>query len=132
MNYNLINTVKKINFFIFIYYQKMNYYKILDIDRTNDINIIKKAYFKKSIENHPDKGGSQEKMIEINLAYENILKLLYNDKINKNINYEDFFIYLDKLLNKYYNEININEIYNLIIIVEIIGKILFMINYLNI
>ena len=48
---------------------KKDYYKILGIDRNTAPNDIKKAYFKKAKEFHPDvnKGeGAKEKFAEIN------------------------------------------------------------------
>ena len=47
----------------------MNPYKELDVDRKASKEEIKKAYHKKAKANHPDKGGSTEKIKEINRAY---------------------------------------------------------------
>ncbi|CDU25700.1 related to DnaJ homolog subfamily C member 3 [Sporisorium scitamineum] len=49
--------------------QSKDYYKILGVKRTDDLATIKKAYRKMARENHPDKGGSQEKMAQINEAW---------------------------------------------------------------
>ena len=38
----------------------MNYYDILGVGRDAPIDEIKKAYRKKAIEHHPDKGGDEE------------------------------------------------------------------------
>ena len=49
------------------------YYKILGISITKDKSIIKTAYRKLCFQYHPDKGGSKEKFIEINQAYEYLI-----------------------------------------------------------
>ena len=48
----------------------MNYYSILGIDKTANIKAIKKAYHKKAMKEHPDKGGNEEKFKKIARAYE--------------------------------------------------------------
>lgn len=47
-----------------------DYYKILGVGRTADAATIKKAYRKMAREHHPDKGGSAEKMAQINEAFD--------------------------------------------------------------
>lgn len=47
-----------------------DYYKVLGIPRDADKKTIRKAFNKLAKENHPDHGGSQEKMSQINEAYE--------------------------------------------------------------
>ena len=42
-----------------------NYYDILEIERTADDNMIKKAYKKGALIHHPDKGGSDEMFQQI-------------------------------------------------------------------
>jgi DnaJ family protein C protein 3 len=49
--------------------QSKDYYKVLGVKRTDAMATIKKAYRKLARENHPDKGGSQEKMAAINEAW---------------------------------------------------------------
>ena len=44
-------------------------FKILNINAGADKNQIKKAYYRLAREHHPDKGGNEEKMKEINTAY---------------------------------------------------------------
>ncbi|WFD32019.1 hypothetical protein MSPP1_003061 [Malassezia sp. CBS 17886] len=46
-----------------------DYYKTLDVARDADERTIKKAYRRLAREHHPDKGGSQEKMADINEAF---------------------------------------------------------------
>jgi len=46
-----------------------DYYKVLGVTRDADDRTIKKAYRRLAREYHPDKGGSQEKMAEINEAF---------------------------------------------------------------
>lgn len=50
-----------------------DYYKVLGVDRQTASNDLKKAYFKKAKEFHPDVNkdpGAKEKFAEINEAYE--------------------------------------------------------------
>lgn len=49
------------------------YYEILGISITKDKAVIKSAYRKLCFQYHPDKGGSKEKFIEINQAYEYLI-----------------------------------------------------------
>lgn len=42
--------------------------------------IIKKAYKEMAIKNHPDKGGSTDKMAEINIAYDTAMKYFNRNK----------------------------------------------------
>jgi DnaJ family protein A protein 2 len=46
-----------------------SYYDLLDIPKTANQSDIKKAYRKKALEHHPDKGGDEEKFKEINKVY---------------------------------------------------------------
>ena len=48
----------------------MNPYKILEVDKSTTDREIKQAYRRKSRECHPDRGGSDEAMQEVNRAYE--------------------------------------------------------------
>lgn len=48
---------------------KKNLYDILGVDESATAEEIKEAYRNSSKENHPDKGGSSEKMAEINHAH---------------------------------------------------------------
>lgn len=47
-----------------------DYYKVLGVPRDVDGPTLKKAYRKLAKENHPDKGGSAEKMAQINEAFD--------------------------------------------------------------
>ena len=46
-----------------------DYYKVLGVNRKADTKEIQKAYRQKARENHPDKGGTPEKMAEVNEAF---------------------------------------------------------------
>lgn len=46
-----------------------DYYKVLGVSRDADERTIKKAYRRLAREHHPDKGGDQEKMTQINEAF---------------------------------------------------------------
>lgn len=47
----------------------MDHYETLGIDRQASADEIKKAYRRKAAEAHPDRGGSQDAMAEVNSAY---------------------------------------------------------------
>ncbi len=49
-----------------------DYYEILGVDKNAAPEDIKKAYRKKAIEHHPDKGGDEEKFKEAAQAYETL------------------------------------------------------------
>lgn len=49
-----------------------DYYEILGVDKNATTDDIKKAYRKKAIEHHPDKGGDEEKFKEAAEAYETL------------------------------------------------------------
>ena len=48
-------------------------YRILGVSSSDSVEVIKKAYHKKALENHPDRGGSEEKFRRIQEAYERII-----------------------------------------------------------
>ncbi|GMK57774.1 hypothetical protein CspeluHIS016_0406080 [Cutaneotrichosporon spelunceum] len=50
--------------------KRKDYYKVLGVSRDADERTVKKAFRKAAKENHPDIGGSEEKMAAINEAYE--------------------------------------------------------------
>jgi len=50
----------------------MNYYDILGVTKDASTEDIKKAYRKKAIEHHPDKGGDESKFREAAEAYETL------------------------------------------------------------
>jgi molecular chaperone DnaJ len=49
-----------------------NYYEVLGVSEDATQDDIKKAYKKKAIEHHPDKGGNEEEFKKISEAYESI------------------------------------------------------------
>jgi DnaJ-class molecular chaperone len=51
---------------------KADYYKILELSPDASEDSVKKAYKRLARINHPDKGGSEEKFIKINEAYQKI------------------------------------------------------------
>ena len=50
----------------------MDYYRILGVDRNADQSEIKKAFKKRSMKHHPDKGGDEEEFKRINEAYQTL------------------------------------------------------------
>lgn len=62
----------------------MNYYDILGIPKTSTQEEIKKAFRKKAVEHHPDKGGDESKFKEISEAYD-----ILSDESKRN-NYDRF------------------------------------------
>lgn len=48
----------------------MDYYKILEVDKSIDPEGLKKAYKKKAMKHHPDKGGDEATFKQINEAYQ--------------------------------------------------------------
>jgi curved DNA-binding protein CbpA len=49
---------------------RKDYYKILDVEKNASIDQIKKQYRVLAMQNHPDKGGDEEKFKDISEAYE--------------------------------------------------------------
>lgn len=49
---------------------KRDYYEVLGVGKSANKDEIKKAFRKKAVEHHPDKGGDEAKFKEINEAYE--------------------------------------------------------------
>ena len=50
-----------------------DFYKILDIDKKASQEDIRKAFRKKAVEHHPDKGGKNDDFIKLNNAYQELL-----------------------------------------------------------
>merc|ERR1712054_611932 len=46
------------------------YYKVLGVEKDATMGQIKKAYHKKALKEHPDKGGDPDKFKEVTAAYE--------------------------------------------------------------
>jgi molecular chaperone DnaJ len=63
---------------------KRDYYEVLGVGKSASADEIKKAFRKKAIEHHPDKGGDEARFKEINEAYE----VLKDDK--KRQRYDQF------------------------------------------
>lgn len=63
-------------------------YDLLGISSTASLEEIKKAYRKKALENHPDKGGNEEMFKKINEAYETLSNVekrnVYDNKEKNN------------------------------------------------
>ena len=76
INTNLIENKKK----------KLNPYQILGIDTNFDEVSLKKAYLKKALKTHPDRGGSTQEFQKVSIAYTLLLKKLQDLKNNHNHN----------------------------------------------
>jgi curved DNA-binding protein CbpA len=61
---------------------KFNPYKILGIDKNFDEVSLKKAYLRKAMKTHPDRGGSPEEFQKVSIAYTLLLKKLKDLKNN--------------------------------------------------
>jgi len=112
--------------------QKLNPYKILSINKNFDEKALKKAYLKKALVTHPDRGGSQLEFQQVSIAYTLLLKKLkdkennhkHNDlrdhsnsymnnqtsDNNRNINMTDNFDV--NLFNKVYEENKLDDVYD--------------------
>lgn len=111
---------------------KLNPYKILGISKNYDEKTLKKAYLKKAMVTHPDRGGSQLEFQQVSIAYTVLLKKLsdqnnnhlHNDLRNnsksymsnqssnnmRNTNMTDQFDI--NLFNKIYDENKIEDVYD--------------------
>ena len=112
--------------------EKLNPYKILGITKKYDEKTLKKAYLKKAMTTHPDRGGSPLEFQQVSIAYTLLLKKLndqnnnhqHNDLRNNSKNYmtdqvsnnekninmtENFDI---NLFNKVYEENKIDTAYD--------------------
>ena len=61
---------------------KLNPYKILGITKKYDEKILKKAYLKKALVSHPDRGGSPVEFQQVSIAYTLLLKKLKDQENN--------------------------------------------------
>jgi hypothetical protein len=50
--------------------KKSNSYEILGVDKDADEDEIRKAFRKKALETHPDRGGKKEDFVKVREAYE--------------------------------------------------------------
>jgi DnaJ family protein C protein 3 len=66
---DVMNRMQKAQRLLKVSKQK-DYYKILGVSRDADERTVRKAFRKAAKTNHPDVGGSEEKMAQINEAYE--------------------------------------------------------------
>jgi curved DNA-binding protein CbpA len=112
--------------------EKLNPYKILGLSKNFDEKTLKKAYLKKAMVTHPDRGGSQLEFQKVSIAYTLLLKKLsdqnnnhlHNDLRNnsksymseqssnnmRNTNMTDQFDI--NLFNKIYDENKIEDVYD--------------------
>ena len=62
--------------------KKINPYKILNISKDYDRQILKKAYMEKAMVLHPDRGGNADDFKLLGLSYKSLLKKLDNQTIH--------------------------------------------------
>jgi molecular chaperone DnaJ len=75
-----------------------NYYRILGLDNTCSKSDVKKTYYKLSMTNHPDRGGSVETFNEIREAYGVLFsdqKEEYDKKSRFGSNYNEYYELFD-------------------------------------
>lgn len=112
--------------------QKLDPYKILQLPKQFDLQLLKKAYLKAAMKHHPDRGGSESEFQKISIAYA-ILQKKLNESNNshdhnelrgqsrdyrqtqemnpgQNIHMRDEFNV--DLFNKIYSENRINDVYD--------------------
>jgi len=58
---------------------KINPYKELNIGQNYDENALKKAYLKRAMETHPDRGGTKEAFQRVTVSYKALMLKLKND-----------------------------------------------------
>lgn len=72
---------------------KLDPYNILNVSKDYTFSSLKKAYLKKCMTAHPDKGGTEEEFKKVSLSYVVLYKKLkgteYNDHNNLKNNYKD-------------------------------------------
>jgi curved DNA-binding protein CbpA len=112
-------------------YTKLDPYKVLGIPKQFDETLLKKAYLKKAMVSHPDRGGSKDEFQKVSIAYTVLKKKLkekeeihHHNELKQNS--ESFMgshqgeqnINFDKdnfdsvLFNKIYEENKIEEVYD--------------------
>ena len=67
---------------------KIDYYKILEVNKQSSLQEIKKSYKKLAVKHHPDKGGNPEYFKNISEAYQVLSdpeKREIYDKYGKNV-----------------------------------------------
>ena len=83
---------------------KFNPYKILGIGKTDDMNIIRRAYKKMALNSHPDRGGSNEHFQNITKAYMYLM-----EKIKENANNHQYHEMKDNAQDFYKKQENDNK-----------------------
>jgi len=67
--------------------KQLNPYKILNVPKNFDEKILKKAYLKKALKAHPDRGGSEDEFQKISIAY-TVLKKKLSEEDNSHDHYQ--------------------------------------------
>lgn len=100
-----------------------NYYDILSVNPESDETVIKKAYYKLSFKNHPDKGGDPKIFSEMTEAYDVLcsdLRKEYDKKSKYGNSYDEYFELFDINIDYDYQQqknnfetFKKNEVYNI-------------------
>ena len=97
-----------------------NYYQILNVNKNDDQDKIKKAYRKLQFKYHPDRGGNEEMFIKINEAYDilsNPEKKNIYDNQNNEVNNQHMSVLNNDLFKKMFNNSenigNLENIFNM-------------------
>ena len=93
-------------------------YDILEISKNAKQDDIKKAYRKKALENHPDKGGSEENFKKINFAYSILSDLKKKERydLNGSTDHSDNNIpqdFFDNIVKDLFSEFKFSNFFNI-------------------
>jgi len=107
----MINIFKKLFNYIYNMNCKIDYYKILELNKQYSLEEIKKSYKKLAVKHHPDKGGNPEHFKNISEAYQVLSdpekKIVYdNGNVYDNLRGKNEFTDANELFNFVFNTHN--------------------------
>lgn len=86
----------------------MSFYKLLDVEKNASKKEIKKAFLKKSLHTHPDKGGNPKDFQSVKKASEILLsdtKVIYDNFLENEKTFKEEFLHDKYTLNEIKNDI---------------------------